>query len=114
MKSPIIFITEHIPYLKKAGTKNDPSRLIGLIASTLFLAAVTSSQGANLLVNPGFENNIGHVIPNGWTYFSPPTPPGYFGDYFVEAAVPPHGGLLYYKQWAALGVTNASGIYEDF
>lgn len=75
-------------------------------------------QAANLLVNPGFEANSGHVVASGWTYFSPPPPAGYFGDYWVESAVPAHSGTLYWKEWGALYLpaptNNVAGIYQDF
>ena len=74
-------------------------------------------SAANLLVNPGFEQNSGHVIPTGWTYFSPPTPPNYFGDYWVEGNVSRHSGNFYYKEWGALNVStvsNVAGIFQDF
>lgn len=80
--------------------------------------AVTAAQGANLLVNPSFEANSGHVVATGWTYFSPPPPLGYFGDYWIEGNVPAHGGTLYWKQWGALYLdpptNNVAGIYQDF
>jgi hypothetical protein len=72
----------------------------------------------NLLVNPSFESNSGHVLPVGWTYFSPPPPPDYFGDYWIERAVPAHAGTLYWKQWGALYLNpptnNVAGIYQEF
>ena len=49
-----------------------PLAVVGLI---LALATVPA-YGGNLLNNPGFEANSGHVVAAGWTYFSPPTPPG--------------------------------------
>src|SRR5438093_1067009 len=88
---------------------------LALAAALLF--ALSRAQAANLLVNPSFEANSGHVVASGWTYFSPPTPPGYFGDYWVEGAVPAHSGTLYWKEWGALynsAVTNVAGIYQDF
>src|SRR5258706_15406691 len=79
------------------------------------LLAAERCQAANLLINPGFEANSGHLVASGWTYFSPPTPPGYFGDYWVEGNVTPHGGTLYWKEWSALGgATNVAGIFQDF
>ncbi|HLH52769.1 MAG TPA: hypothetical protein VKY92_04055 [Verrucomicrobiae bacterium] len=79
---------------------------------------------ANLLVNPGFEASSGHVTykqgvqpAQGWTYFSPPPPNNYFGDYWVESAKPAHSGTLYYKEWGALynpAVSNVAGIYQQF
>ena len=70
----------------------------------------------NLLINSSFESNNGHVIPVGWTYFSPPPPPSYYGDYWVESAVPAHSGTFYWKEWGALynsAVSNVAGIYQD-
>ncbi len=75
-------------------------------------------QAANLLVNPSFEANSGNVVPIGWTYFLPPTPPPSFGDYWIESAIPAHSGTLYWKQWGALYLSpptnNVAGIYQDF
>jgi hypothetical protein len=91
-----------------------PLAVVGLI---LALAAVPA-HGGNLLNNPGFEANSGHVVAAGWTYFSPPTPPGYFGDYWVEGVVAPHSGSLYWKEWGALYLppptNNVAGIYQTF
>jgi hypothetical protein len=82
------------------------------------LFVVLSADASNILNNPSFETNSGHVVASSWTYFSPPTPPGYFGDYWVESrAGIPHSGTLYWKQWGALynsAVTNVAGIYQDF
>ena len=86
------------------------------LAAALGLAA-RPAQADNILVNPGFEANSGHVVAAGWTYFSPPPPPGYYGDYYVESAVPAHSGTLYWKEWGALydaAKTNVAGIYQDF
>ena len=86
------------------------------LAAGLMLAA-DAAEASNILVNPSFEANNGHVIPVGWTYYSPPTPPNYFGDYWVEGNVAAHSGTLYWKQWGALyntAVTNVAGIYQDF
>lgn len=74
-------------------------------------------RASNILVNPSFELNSGHAIPVGWTYFSPPTPSGYFGDYWVESNVKAHTGTFYWKEWGALYLTtvsNVAGIYQDF
>src|SRR5439155_17946284 len=71
------------------------------LAAALVLAG-SPARGGNLLVNPGFEANSGHLVATGWTYFSPPPPPGYFGDYWVESSVPAHSGTLYWKEWGAL------------
>jgi len=87
------------------------------LAAALMLAA-SQAQAVNLLVNPGFEADSGHVVASGWTYFSAPPPPGYFGDYWVESNVPAHGGTLYWKEWGALYLpaptNNVAGIYQDF
>ena len=89
-----------------------------LALATVLVLAPSSARAGNLLVNPGFEANSGHVLPVGWTYFSPPTPPGYFGDYWVESKTGiPHSGSYYWKEWGALynpAVTNVAGIYQDF
>src|SRR5437879_1784089 len=80
-----------------------------LALATVLVLAPSSARAGNLLVNPGFETNSGHVLPVGWAYFSPPTPPGYFGDYWVESTVTPHSGTYYWKEWGALynpAVTN--------
>ena len=52
----------------------------GIIRHAALLALVTAvvlragpAQAANLLVNPSFEQNSGHIIPTGWTRFAPPT-----------------------------------------
>jgi len=85
-------------------------------AASLVLAAVPT-RASNILINPGFEANSGHVLAAGWTYFSPPPPPGYFGDYWVDNAVPAHSGTYYWKEWGALynaAVSNVAGIYQTF
>jgi hypothetical protein len=91
------------------------------LAAGLVLAA-GPAQASNLLVNPGFETPpsghavYGTTVATGWTYFSPPEPPGYFGDYWVDNAVVAHSGTFYWKQWSALnnGNTNVAGIYQTF
>jgi len=84
-------------------------------AAGLFLA-IAPVQAGNLLVNPGFETNSGHVVASGWTYFSPSPPTNYFGDYWVESAVPAHSGTFYWKEWGALYLpaptNNVAGIYQ--
>ena len=86
------------------------------LAAALVLAG-SPARGGNLLVNPGFEANNGHLVATGWTYFSAPPPPGYFGDYWVESSVPAHSGTLYWKEWGALYLpaptNNVAGIYQD-
>src|SRR6266516_1403437 len=77
-----------------------------LVCGIALACSAVSTRAANLLVNPSFNSNSGHALPTGWTYFSPPTPPGYFGDYWVEGNVPTHSppssGTLYWKEWGAL------------
>jgi hypothetical protein len=92
------------------------------LAAGLVLAA-GPAQAVNLLVNPGFEAESGHApygttVATGWTYFSPPEPPGYYGDYWVQTGtahgLAAHSGANYWSQWSALnnGNTNVSGIYQ--
>ncbi len=87
-------------------------------ALILLLLLTGNALAGNLLVNSGFEANSGHALPVGWSYFSPPPPAGYFGDYWIEGVVPPHEGSLYWKQWGALYLdpptNNVAGIYQDF
>jgi hypothetical protein len=89
-----------------------------LSAAILWLLLAVPALAGNLLVNPSFESNSGHVVPVGWTYYSPPPPSGYFGDYWVESAVPAQAGTLYWKQWGALYLNpptnNVAGIQQDF
>lgn len=95
--------------------------VIGVAAVAAF---PLQSLAASLLVNPGFESGGGHVpyVPGvhpalGWTYFSPPEPTNYSGDYWVEGKVTPHSGAAYYKEWGALyipSVNNVAGIFQDF
>ena len=96
------------------------------LAAGLVLAA-GPAQAQNLLVNPGFETPpSGHAlwgttVATGWTYFSPPEPPGYFGDYWVQSGIA-HGvaaydGTCYWNEWGALYQTatnNVAGIYQTF
>ena len=117
--------------LSPTGTVGNPARETRtVIWPHLFLALITAlilaalpAQAVNILVNPGFETApYGHstnlVNPaSGWTYFAPPEPPGYFGDFWVDNAVPAHSGSYYWKQWFALSsraTNNVAGIYETF
>ncbi len=81
----------------------------------------------NLLVNPSFEvSPTGHNsltnVATGWTYFSPPTPAGYFGDYWVQSTgvlngvtVFAHSGNFFWKEWFVYQSTNnVAGIYQTF
>jgi hypothetical protein len=86
------------------------------ILSLALAFAAQSTFGANLLINPSFETNQNaHVIPQSWIRFSPPTAQG-FGNYWVEGAIPPHSGTMYFKEWGACynGTNNVAGLYQDF
>ena len=94
--------------------------LLALVAGLVLAAG--PAQAGNLLVNPGFETppsghaTYGTTVATGWTYFSPPEPPGYFGDYWVDNAGGGHSGTFYWKQWGALNnaTNNVAGIYQTF
>jgi hypothetical protein len=89
------------------------SALLALAAAVAL--AASPAQAANLLVNPSFEQNSGHVIPSGWTRFAPPTAQ-VGGNYYVQGdKAPPHSGAVCYKEWGACynGTNNAAGIYQD-
>ena len=113
---------------KNPPAANSPLRskktLVSTIAGVLTLLVLPKVGLANnLLVNPSFEANSGHINyapgvqpATGWTYFSPPVSSSYTGDYWVESRFPAHSGTLYWKQWGALynpGVNNVAGIYQD-
>jgi hypothetical protein len=100
--------------------------LLLAIAAGLMLAA-GPAQAGNLLVNPGFETPpsghqpYGTTVATGWTYFSPPVPQGYFGDYWVQPGiahgVAAHSGACYWNEWGVLyntAVSNVAGIYQTF
>lgn len=103
-----------------------PTRLVfHFLALAAALALTTGpARAVNILVNPSFEiPPHGHVFPTnppvayGWTYFSPPEPPTYFGDYWVDNAVTAHSGTYYWKEWFALNndpTNNVAGIYQTF
>jgi hypothetical protein len=90
--------------------------LVTVIAGVL--VAGDPAQGANLLVNPGFEENSGRAVPVGWTRFAPAnaqTNPAGQGNYWIEA--PAHTGTLGWKQWGAAyaaGQTNVAGLSQSF
>ena len=97
--------------------------LLALVAGLVLAAG--PAQAGNLLVNPGFESSVGHAtygttVATGWTYYSPPEPPDYFGDYWVQTGnahgLAAHSGANYWAQWSALnnGNTNVAGIYQTF
>lgn len=92
------------------------ARLGLTLAACAVLLAPVPVTAANLLVNPGFEQNSGHVLPVAWTRYAPPTAQP-FGNYWIEDAVPPRSGALYWKQWGAVydaAVSNVAGLYQDF
>lgn len=117
--------------LSRTGTIGNPARetrtvirpdLILALITALMLSALPA-QAVNILVNPGFEtapygHSTNQVHPaTGWTYFAPPEPAGYFGDYWVDNAVTAHSPSYYWKQWFALSsraTNNVAGIYETF
>jgi len=91
----------------------------------LAFAIALPAFGSNLLINPGFEAaGNAHVAyspgvqpATGWTYYSPPEPQNYYGDYAIENKVAAHSGAQYWKEWGALynpGVNNVAGIYQNF
>jgi hypothetical protein len=88
-------------------------RALLLLSAALALAS-SPAQAANLLANPGFEDNSGHLIPVGWTRFAPTNALPY-GNYAIEA--PAHSGALGWKQWGAAyaaGQTNVAGLSQSF
>jgi hypothetical protein len=98
--------------------------LIAAFALAFILSGHPSLAQTNLLVNPGFENGpyghqpYGQPVTSGWTYYSPPPPTNYFGDYWVDDVTNvPHSGLFYWKEWGALYLptnNNVAGIYQTF
>ncbi|HEY9175842.1 MAG TPA: hypothetical protein VI136_26480 [Verrucomicrobiae bacterium] len=90
--------------------------LASVAIAILALLLPGAGIAANLLVNPSFEANAGHVIPSGWTRFAP-TNAQPFGNYWVESGVPAQQGTLYWKQWGASYVansTNVAGLQQTF
>jgi hypothetical protein len=99
-----------------------------LVLAAAVVLAASPAQASNLLVNPGFESppsghaTYGQTVATGWTYFSPPPPTGYFGDYWVvgptDYGVSAHSGTYFWKEWGALYTTaptnNVAGIYQTF
>jgi hypothetical protein len=85
-----------------------------LALAAVFLVTPNLVQAANVLVNPGFELNSGHVIPSGWTRFAPPTAQA-GGNYYTEGIITNQAGSQHFKEWGASynGTNNAAGIYQD-
>jgi hypothetical protein len=95
------------------------NHLIRAFALAFLLAGHPSLAATNILVNPGFESPPnGHTVASGWTYYSPPPPANYFGDYWVESVTnTAHSGTFYWKEWGALYSAtnnNVAGIYQTF
>ncbi|MDE3066224.1 MAG: hypothetical protein KGJ60_01605 [Verrucomicrobiota bacterium] len=103
-----------------------PRRLAAAAAALVLV--VSPARAVNLLENPSFElpptghNSVTNPA-TGWSYFSPPTSPGYFGDFWVEhsgslngTTVTAHSGNFFWKEWGALysGTNNVAGIYQTF
>jgi hypothetical protein len=110
------FLHRISPLARNSNDSNRFSRVrVGVfaLAVTLLLTA-RPAQAVNLLVNPSFELNSGHVIPSGWTRFAPPTAQPY-GNYATEGNVANQSGLQHFKEWGACynGTNNAAGIYQD-
>jgi hypothetical protein len=110
MKNALISPPGECRILCNAGNK----MRLALLAMAAVLMLTTGVRAANLLVNPGFEANSGHVIPSGWTRFAPPTAQVY-GNYATEGIVTNQAGSTHYKEWGACynGTNNAAGIYQD-
>src|SRR5258708_16515459 len=67
MKSPIKIVKEQIQVSQSPNfsIRFSTPRLVALFFAATLLIAARPAQAANLLVNPGFESNSGHVIPVG-------------------------------------------------
>src|SRR5436189_300861 len=80
-----------------------PLLIVACAAALALCLCPRASHAGNLLVNPSFEASSGHVTwPTttpavGWTYFSPPEPSTYFGDYWVESQVPAHASTFRWR-----------------
>ena len=106
--------------------RNEKTKCTSLISPLLALAAglvlaAGPAQAVNILVNPSFEANSGHVVPAGWTIFAPPNAQSTY--YWVVNGndngdgIYPHSGNFIWKEWFALTgdpSNNVAGIYETF
>jgi len=113
MKSPLVTYSFSKGPINNRSFRSASTALLALAGALLLTAEPL--QAANLLVNPSFEQNSGHVIPSGWTRFAPPTAQ-VFGNYWIEGNVTPQQGLLYFKEWGASygnQPTNIAGLYQD-
>jgi hypothetical protein len=82
-------------------------KLAGVAANLILVAGLISAKQAlatNIIGNPGFES--GSL--SGWSTFGP--------NNFVQSGNGgAHGGTYYYKVYGSFsGVTNYTGIYQDF
>src|SRR5262249_29639718 len=90
------------------------------VAAALAISALLA-EGANLLVNPSFEQNSGQAVPTGWTYFAAPTLPNGTKDYWIvnsntvdSCHMSANSGTFFWKEWFAFhnGTNNVAGIYQ--
>ena len=109
-------------------TRKKPVNFSLLVLAAALVLAASPVQAANLLINPGFETPpsghapYGTTVATGWTYYSPPVPANYFGDYWVQPGVahgvPANSGSCYWNQWGAIYATpptnNVAGIFQTF
>jgi len=106
--------------------RNEKTKCTSLIFPLLALAAglvlaANPAQAVNILGNPSFEANNGHVVPAGWTIFAPPNAQSTY--YWVVNGndsgdgIYPHSGNFIWKEWFALTgdpSNNVAGIYQTF
>lgn len=115
MKSP----TGSFRVVRNSIERSKPSSsIVSVLAfAAACLLAAMPARAANLLVNPGFEQNSGHNIPIGWTRFAPASAQP-FGNYWIESRLAAHSGTYYWKQWGAsylpAPTNNVAGIYQTF
>ncbi len=126
MEKRINSVPNNCPFSRNSNERIKTSYFTILALAAALMLANHPAQASNLLVNPSFEGNSGHVIPVGWTRFEPPTaqhfgdPP--LGNFWVESNVPTHSppssGTLYWKEWGAsylpAPTNNVAGIYQNF
>jgi len=106
--------------------RNEKTKCTSLIFPLLALAAglvlaANPAQAVNILGNPSFEANNGHVVPAGWTIFAPPNAQSTY--YWVVNGndsgdgIYPHSGNFIWKDWFALTgdpSNTVAGIYQTF
>jgi hypothetical protein len=111
----------------KAGFEHASVGFVLAVVAAVLMVIAGPAQANNLLVNPGFETPpsghaaYGTTVAAGWTYFSPPVPLDYFGDYWVQSTashgVSANSGSCYWNEWGVLhnaAVSNVAGIYQTF